>query len=1207
MAHGQSDDEIIAHSRDPARFFTENRHISWVLLIATVVAGVFGYLRMPKRKDPEIPVRVAVAVCPWPGASPLNIEQLVARKIEEQIALNASVTKITTTVRTSICIVQVELDERVNDTSSIFADINLKLKSIDDLPQGAGPIQFDSDFGDTSALMLTVASPKLTPVEIGLRARALAQAIAAVRAGAPARFRRSRVAVIATLPRSIPPRVLERNLDLLVSYAEGKGCLHDPRRVSGPGFAGVDGVVTVDDEAVRRLVAQFVRERLQASEFHPDVTGPVVIRGLDDIEARLAAAAADKYSYRELDDFTDQIRQTLQGLREVSRVTRSGVLEQRVFLDYSQERLAAYGLEPASLSGILNARNAILPGGILEVEGRSLPIDPSGEFKNEAEIGGVMVAPGPDHPPVYLRDLVEITRGYESPPRFLNYYTWRDEAGRWQRSRAVTLAIDMRSGEQIGAFGEAVNSALAGLRSRMPEDLIVARTSDQPQQVEESVHLFMESLYEAIVLVVLVALVGFWEWRSALLIALSIPITLAMTFAMMAALGIDIQQVSIASLIIALGLLVDDPVVAGDAIKRELDAGHPRAIAAWLGPTKLAHAIMFATITNIVAYLPLLLLTGDTGRFIYSLPVVLTCSLVASRIVSMTFIPLLGYYLLRRHSKAEPSMEERRSRGFFGVYYRVGSWALDHRWKVFVGSVLFLVAGGLLMGRVATAFFPQDLSYLSYVDVWLPEDATLASTNATAQQAAAVVQQVAAQYGREHPGPGGKPRQVLKSVTTFAGGSGPRFWFSLQPEQEQLNYAQLVLQVLDKHDTTPLVASLQQALSAAVPNARIDVRQLETGSPVGIPVSVRVSGPDVRELRRLAAELEGIFRANPLLRRVRDDWGADTFVVRLEVDPDRANLSGVTNSDVANSSAAGISGAQVTQLREGHRQIPVVARLRVDERARLSDVENLYVYSSQGSQKVPLIGVASVDYGMHTEKIQRRNHVRTITAGGFPASDVLPSEVMVGVGPRLAAFEKRLPPGYRMEVAGTQEEQEKGFGQLVIVMIVSVLCIFVALVIQFRHALKPLIVFAAIPYGMVGAFAALFVTGQPFGFMAFLGVASLIGVIVSHIIVLFDFIEEMHARGEPLRESLLDAGIVRLRPVLVTVGATVLGLFPLALKGGPLWEPLCYVQIGGLLLSTMVTLVMVPVLYTIFVRDLKIVRWEAEEAAPDAPAPAVRS
>src|SRR6185369_16510038 len=307
------------------------------------------------------------------------------------------------------------------------------------------------------------------------------------------------------------------------------------------------------------------------------------------------------------------------------------------------------GLHPGDLKQILSARNSTLPGGVLEVESKDVSLNPSGKFENARAIGDVIVgsAPTASNSPVYLRDLVDITRAYDSPARYLNYFTWQDKNGSWHRSRAITLAVQMREGLQIADFGKSVDEKLAAVHNYLPDDLIVARTSDQPLQVKENINLFMGALYEAIILVVIVSLVGFWEWRSAVLMAISIPITLAMTFGMMHMVGIDIQQVSIASLIIALGLLVDDPVVAGDAIKRDLAIGHPPVVASWLGPTKLATAILYATITNIVAYLPFLMIKGSTGEFIYTLPVVIACSLVASRLVSMTFIPLLSYYLLK--------------------------------------------------------------------------------------------------------------------------------------------------------------------------------------------------------------------------------------------------------------------------------------------------------------------------------------------------------------------------------------------------------------------------------------------------------------------------------------------------------------------------------------------------------------------------------
>jgi multidrug efflux pump subunit AcrB len=399
--------------------------------------------------------------------------------------------------------------------------------------------------------------------------------------------------------------------------------------------------------------------------------------------------------------------------------------------------------------------------------------------------------------------------------------------------------------------------------------------------------------------------------------------------------------------------------------------------------------------------------------------------------------------------------------------------------------------------------------------------------------------------------------------------------------------------VLDKHDTRLAVDRLQPVLSAAIPGARVTVKELETGDAVGLPVSIRIIGDDIGTLRAEAEKLANIFRSLPNTRQVQDNWGAESFALHLDIDPDRTALAGLTNADVASSAATALNGYQVGTLRDGDRQIPIVARLRQEERSQLEDLGNLYVYSSTSNKKVPLRQVSTLSTTMQPAKLSRRNQFRAVTVSCYPTEGSLPSEVMKAAAPAIAAFAKELPPGFRMEIAGEQEKQQENFGHLAVVMAISVGMIYVALVLQFKNTVKPLLVFAAIPYGMMGALAALYIMGTPFGFMAFLGVASLIGVIVSHVIVLFDFIEEAHERGESLIESLLDAGILRLRPVLITVGATVLALFPLSLHGGPLWEPLCYAQIGGLTFATFVTLLLVPVLYAIFVLDLKIVKWEA--------------
>jgi len=1214
MSHGtgegarraQADAERIASTHNTARYFTENRHVAWIALVATVVWGILSYVAMPKRKDPEIPVRVAAAIVSWPGANAEKIEQLVTRRVEEKLAENSKVEHIDSTTRTGITVITVTLQEGVKDPGKEFDDIKLKLDSLTNMPQGVQPLTFLKDFGDTTALMLTVASPRAGDIEIQLRAQQITKGIKDIRLKArPLTAGAKRASLVYSFPATIDPRPLRRVLEHLATYAEERKLAGDIRFFEGTGFFGLDAETTQGEEEIKNGALLFLRNRMNTSELHPDVWRAIVVLDPAETEPKLRTVAEARYSYRELDNFTDTLKRRLQGVAEVAKVTRAGVLPEVVYLDYSQERLQGYGVGGATdLRNLIGARNITAPGGVIEAPGKKLSVDPSGELRDEREIGDILMTTSTQGAPVYLRDVFDIERGYESPPRYLNKYTWRPSTpgpggDEWSRTRAVTLAVYMRSGMQIGAFGKAVDAALAETKQLLPEDLVVARTSDQPRQVEENVDLFMSSLYEAVALVVFVALIGFWEWRSAAVLAMSIPITLFMTYGVMYLLGIDLQQISIASLIIALGLLVDDPVVAGDAIKRDLALGHPPIIAAWLGPTKLARAILFATITNIVAYLPFLTLPGDVGKFIFTLPVVLTCSLVASRVVSMTFIPLLGYYFLRP-AKHEATLEERRTRGFGRVYYRTVGWALDHRWKVLALSVVILVSGFMFAGRLKQAFFPKDLSYLSYVDVWLPEDAPISATTETVRLADDVIRKTVDTWSKEH-GHGakddnGKPRQLLKSITTFIGGGGPRFWFSVTPEQQQPNYAQMVVEVTDKHDTSALIAPLQRALSTSIPGARIDVRQLENGKPVGIPVAFRIQGEDEHVLRDIAEKAKGILRASPLCDRARDSWGADSFSVRMQVESDRANLAGVTNLDVAQSSAAGFSGNIVGQLREGDRMIPIVSRLRGAERGQLSDVQNLYVRSSQNGQRVPLRQISQLSYAMTTEKIVRRDHYRTITVSGFPVEGSLPSEVVASVRTKMDELGKSLPPGYKLTVAGEEEEQKKGFLSLAVVLGISVFGIYLALVVQLKSAVKPIIVFAAIPYGVAGALVCLVISGSPFGFMAFLGIISLIGVIVSHVIVLFDFIEEKHEEGVPLREALLDAGILRLRPVLITVAATVFALVPLASHGGPLWEPLCYAQIGGLTIATFLTLLLVPVIYAIFVLDLKLVRWD--EGAP---------
>jgi multidrug efflux pump len=1164
-----------------SRFFVENRHVAWVLLVGVIAWGIWAYVAMPKRKDPDIPVRQIAVVTPWPGQSAERVEQLVTRKIEERVAQNIRVAEITSTTRAGLSVVYAEVDENARlDTGKEFDDIKVKLDALTDLPEGAGPIQFVKEFGETSALMLTVASPPASGPRLQLLATQIAAAVV------PAA---STLDVVLCSSGAPDPFFLREAAALLGDALVRQDVGTDPRTVDGGSFVVIRLATRGDPAVSARSVRRVWDELPQRADIHPDVWDPIVITPGVSLVDVLKREAGPKYSYRELDDFTDRIEKAIKLAPEASRVTRVGVIEEQIEARYSQNRLAAFGIIPAAVGGTLQSRNTTLPVGTVNAEGRELALEQTSEFRTLADIDTTVFAQAANGTPIYLRDIGSVHRGYQHPARFVSFYTWRDASGRWLRGRAITLSTEMKKGEQIDRFGAVVGARVEEIRRSLPADLVIGTTSDQQRQVREKLDLFTRSLWEAVLLVVLVSLVGFWEWRSALLMALSIPITLAMTFGLMQLIGLDIQQMSIASLIIALGLLVDDPVVAGDAVKRELARGQPRSVAAWLGPEKLSKAILYATITNIAAYLPFLLLTGDVGRFIYSLPMTIACSLVASRVMSMTFLPLLAYYILKPETDSDA--DRPRDSRFGKLYERAVTYAIDHRWKVLAAASLALAAGAFFVTQLHRQFFPRDDFYIAYVDIRLPEDAPLAQTARVARDADQVIRAVTDEYDRTH-----RAAASLASITTFIGAGGPRFWFSVRPEPLAPNYAQLLLQFRQSEDTNHLVGPLQTALASRVAGARIDVRTVETGPPTIIPVSMRILGDDPRVLRGEAEKLQRILKTSPFAINVRDDWGNDAIRTRLEIDHDRAGLAGVSSRDIAISMYSGVVGAPIGYLREGRKNIPIVQLMEYEQRQTVTDLGQLYVYSSQAPVRLTLGQISKLTYSPEMAVIHRVNQYRAINVAALPAPGRLADDVTTPLMPRIREFERQLPAGYRFEIVGELKEQIKGQQRSVIVMIASVIAIYLALVFQFRNAVKPFIVFAGIPFGAVGAFASLWLMGMPMGFLAILGITSLIGVIVSHVIVLFDFIEEQHQHGATLRDALIDAGIRRIRPVLITVGATVLALFPLALHGGPLWEALCYAQIGGLTLATAVTLFLVPVFYAVFVLDLRIVRWAADSS-----------
>jgi len=1197
-----------------SQYFVYKRPIAWTLLIFTCLWGTYAYMAMPQRQDPLIQIRSGVVLTTYPGAGAVEVEQEVSRKVEKKLAENPAVEHVRSISRQNLSVVFVDLYDTIKNAEAIWQDLDNKLSAMSDLPTvGGQPLRprLDKDFGDTVAIMLTISSPPLSDSAIEERAEVIARRLIQERADRPEPLRSRRYSGVLVHPSAVDRALVERLGRLCLQHLAERGMAGDGRYIGMLGAGVIDFQLPEgrDEASLIAEVEHWCQENIGAGLGHPDIWPGVIVqdpaRLASELKRRCQAepGGVARYSYEELHRFADLIQDRLRQSPKVGKIEQLGVIDEAVYLYFSNRRLAPFGLDPASLGIRLAQRNINQPGGTVELPRQSLVVKPSGKLQGEAEIGNLVVD-SRDGVPLYLRDLVEVVRGYEDPPRILNFRSRKfapeqsptartspiqaavhgkaesKSAAEQTRpvwtTRAVTLAVRQVKGTQIADFDRDVETTLASLKGALPEDLAVERTSNEPERVARKIDQFKDCLIEAVLIVVVVALV-FMEWRSALLVALSIPITLAMTLGICHMLGVDMQQVSIAALIIALGLLVDDPVVAGDAINRELAHGTRRDVAAWLGPQKLSRAILYATITNCVAFLPLLLVSGAVGEFIWSLPVVVASSLVASRIVSMTFIPLLGYYMLKGQHGFEAGLTEgNKGSRFARIYNGFSEFCMDHKWASLAACLVVMGAAFSLLPLLGTNFFPKDLHTAFTVNLFLPEGTSIRETKAEAMKA---IEKIEGLVGKD-----------VEAYTTFVGAGGPRFWLSVVPEQPASNYAQVMVHTRNVYETEVLADRLKRELPPLLSVARVHVQQLESGPPIGIPVQVRIQGPDLATARRLGEQIKDYMREYPGTENIQDDWDPEYLQIGVRVDSDRANVAGVSHQDVAAVTNSGLSGLVTTYLRERDRLIPVMLRLRPDERGRMEDMKTMNVFASGGG-RVPLDQIAAFQTERVAPKISRRDHERCLTVKCDVVRGVLASKVVESLDAKLREASKTWPAGYHYAFGGEKEEQEKGFGSMQVAMITSVLAIYLALVLQFNSLTKPLVVFAAVPFGMVGGLMGLILFNVPLGFFALLGLSSLAGVIISHVIVLFEYIEEAHERGETLHRAVIDAALVRLRPVLVTVLATVGGLIPLVYKGGPLWEPLCYVQIMGLLVATLVTKIVVPVLYVLFVEDFKLIQW----------------
>jgi multidrug efflux pump subunit AcrB len=1143
-----------------AQFFVEHREVSWLALIAVLVWGAVAYTKLGQQEDPTIPQRTAMLVTVFPGAT--------ASKVEE----------IKSTSRPGISTMTIkQLPASTATIDQEWDKVRAKIQEVQ-LPEGTRQPWLNTDFGNTITLLFGLVSPPITDAECVARANLLRERLAELRRGKPST---NHAAVAAFLP-----SMDESDLEVLRGRVETAfrtaGLAKEVRTVQGHSFILVDLETSASRADLQRFIAEFTRTVFGTDRelWHPDFTQPILLMGDEDPLLQIRASAPPRYSYRTLEllarDFEDELKQ----VESVGKVTKIGIVQESVYLLFSDANLAGYGLTPDAVINSISARNAVIPGGTMRTEGHNFPVQLSGEYKTEKDMLGTVAGLSKGGAPVYLRDIFDVRRMYESPiPYKVDVLGRTGKDGSLDTRRAVMVAVEMRDGEIIRYFNRDVMKVVETFKARMPEGLEFRVLSDQPTAVAHRIHHFVRCFIEAVVIVIIVGLF-LMDWRSALVLAMAIPLTVAMTLVGMQMLHIPLQQISIAALIIALGMLVDVPVVASDGINRELHLGEPRLRAAWLGPLHLRHPMVFGTLINIFAFLPLLLLTGDKGEFMKSLPMVVTLALAAAFLVSVTFTPLISYYILRGQKGFDEGGEVRSFFLFRYVdqalmavlpHYRAALEKSLKRPLLVLGiGYSVLAASCLLVPFLGSQFFPPAERNQLLVDIEVPSTDSLTSLRATVDQAVALI----------------KGHEEVASAAVFTGGTAPRFYYNVEPKEPANYLAQILINTRSEDDVTGLLVKLRHELDQSVPGARCVVKRLEQGPPVNEPIQIRLSGENLDKLRQLADQTAAILRAAGGYH-VFDDLGLRMPNVQIDIDQDRANSLGLNNEQIGQVAQAAFTGLKVTELREGDRLIPVLVRSRIEDCSEVEKIRGLYVQIPDG-KSVPYESFSTLKIQPEFVTIPHYNQLRTVTVKAYAPFGELPSRILSRARPGLAKI--KLEPGYEMRFAGEDEELRKSQAEMGMVMEISLALIALTMVLQFKSVIKSLVVMLTVPLGLIGAVLGLFVTHSPLGFMALLAMVSLAGVMVSHIIVLSDFIEHARSRGLPLEEALVQAGLARLRPVLVTVLATVGGLIPLFLTGGALWHPLTAVHIFGLLLATVMTLLMLPTLYYVFCAKLKFIK-----------------
>jgi len=928
------------------------------------------------------------------------------------------------------------------------------------------------------------------------------------------------------------------------------------RSYTRPGFANifVNLKGSQRGDAVKDAFYQARKKIGDIRQTLPDgVIGPFFNDEFGDTYISLYAITGPGFNYPELKDFAKRARDILLRVPGVAKVDLLGQQDERIFVDISSATLAERGLTVLDIQAALAGQNAMDPAGRIETSERSVRIDVDGGLRSVEQIRELRLRAGLQT--FRLGDIAKIERSIEDPP---------SSKIRYQAHDAVLLGTTMAGGANVTVVGAQVAQTLDQIERELPVGVQIGKISDQAQVVSKSVREFLEALAAAITIVLAVSLFAL-GWRAGLVVALTIPLVLAATFFVMSVIGIDLHRISLGALIIALGLLVDDAMIAVEMMERKLDEGYDKEAAATFAYHSTAFPMLTGTLITVAGFIPVGFAQSQAGEYVSSLFWVAGISLVISWFAAVFFTPWLGHKLLKTRAAARaPGHGSYDSRPYRAIR-AVVAWCVRRRRTVVVLTFGVLVAGVASFAFIPKQFFPTSNRPEILVDLSLPEGA---SFHETEREALRLEQQLV-----------GDPD--LAFVTAFIGEGAPRFYLPLDQQLANQNFAQLLLMANSIEARERVLLRVRDILARDFPNVRSKVDRLFNGPPVGWAVQVRVTGPDRGEVRRLASVVGDIMRATPNVDNVHNDWLEPVPSLKLEIDQDRARALGVTSQTVRRSLQAVLSGVQIGEFRDNDETIKVMLREPSATRNLLSAMNTAYIKTATGAS-VSLRQVANVEMKLEPGIQWRRDRLPSITVRGVVPDNVQSPDVADAVYSALKPLRDGLAAGYRVELQGAIEESATSQASINEKMPAMLLVVLLLLMVQLQHIGKTLLVLVTGPLGLIGAAAALFLFQAAFGFVAILGVIALAGIIMRNSVILIDQIEQDRRAGRDGFTAIVESAVRRFRPITLTAAAAVLALIPLAKE--VFWAPMALAMMGGLIAATILTLTFLPALYALAFR-----------------------